>query len=201
MQPFKDRMHGVDRVHLQALLLVGDQADWKPKWTIHRFSKDPTGELTRLSRAGVDMPLLVKKFNSEYLGFDVYEGNLLLDTGINTTLWPLIIGSGGTALNHANSYLGSGTSSASPTDSTQTGLLADAVFEAMDLTYPQGPTAQVVSWRATFPSGDADQDWNEICVANANTNASGTVVNRLVQVMGTKASPAVWIPVLEITLS
>jgi hypothetical protein len=198
---FTDSMRGEDRVNLEALLIAKDQMNWRPKWTIHRFARDPHGELTRLSRAGVDTPLLVRKFSAEYLGCDVYEGNLLLNTGINSTLWPLIIGSGGTALSNANSYLGTGTSSASGSDPTQTGLLANPVFVAVDATYPQGPTAQVVSWRSTFGSGVANQAWNEICVANANTNASGTVVNRLVQTMGTKASPAVWLPILQITLS
>lgn len=179
---------------------MADNARWHPRLELHRFSKDAgNGELTRLSRRGVDMPLLIKRFPNEYLGFDVYEGNCLLNSGINTTLWPLWVGSGGTALSLANTFLGTGTSSASSGDATQTGLLGSPVFAAVDQV--TGPTAQVFSWRATFGSLVANQAWNELCVANANTNASGTVINRLVQVMGTKASPAVWLPILQITLS
>jgi hypothetical protein len=198
---FTDNMRGEDRVNLEALLIAKDQVNWRPKWTIHRFARDPHGELTRLSRAGIDVPLLVKRFPKEYLGYDVYEGNLLLNTGINSILWPLILGSGGTALNNANAYIGVG-DNATAASASQTGLLASTniAFAGMNSGYPSF-ASQVASWQATFASSVANFAWNEICVANANTNASGTVVNRLQQTMGTKASPAVWLPILQITLS
>jgi hypothetical protein len=166
-------------------------------WRIDRFN-DPDGAVSWFAaKRHVTAKHLIEMFPRHYLGYSVYKGNVMLNTGINSIFWPLVIGSGGTALSQANTFIGVGTSSASSGDATQTGLLANPVFAAV--TSLSGPTAQVVSWVASFGSLIANQAWNEICVANANTNASGTVLNRLVQAMGTKASPAVWVVTLNIT--
>jgi hypothetical protein len=181
---------------------MDDIAHYRAVWTIDKFMPQTSyeAELIEILSRENKFPVkkLIEMFPSQYQGQDRYEGNCLLNTGINSIAWPLIIGGGGTALSQANSYIGVGTS-ATGALASQTGLLANAVFVAVTST--SGPTSQAVSWVTTFGASSANQAWNEICVANNNTNASGTVLNRLVQVMGTKASPAVWIVTLTITLA
>jgi len=65
----------------------------------------------------------------------------------------------------------------------------------MEASYPQ-VSNQTATFRAQFGASEANFAWSEIGVDNGTT-----LINRLVQTMGTKASPAVWTVDLEITLS
>ena len=130
-------------------------------------------------------------------------GNLLLNEGINL-LWTLTADGTGTPFDDTNAYIGVG-DDATAASATQTGLQAvddpaHKLYKAMDGGFPTFGTDQKATWRATFGSSEANFAWNEITVANGNSDAA-TNLNRLVQYMGTKVSPGVWQVSLEITLS
>jgi len=100
------------------------------------------------------------------------------------------IGAAVTPFNNASTYLGVGDSSTAFAAS-QTDLLAGAnkLRKAMDATYPSGP-ANVITFRATFGTGDANWAWNEWGVFNAASG--GTMLNRKVESLGTKTSSQTW---------
>jgi hypothetical protein len=129
-----------------------------------------------------------------------YPGNLLLNEGINA-MWTLICGGAGTAFNNANAYIGVGDDNTAAA-AAQTGLQASTnkLYKAMDVSFPTFGTAQKATWQATFGASDANWQWREFTVANGNSNAADNL-NRLVQDVGTKASPGVWTISLEVTLS
>ncbi len=130
----------------------------------------------------------------------VVEGNLLLNNGINQ-IWQLVTGSGGTAFNQTNSYLGVGDSSVAPAAS-QTGLQGtNKYFKQVDTGFPQ-VSGTSCTWQATFSGTEANFTWNECGVANGNNPpTSGVLLNRLVQNLGTKQSGQTWTLKLTITLS
>jgi hypothetical protein len=101
----------------------------------------------------------------------------------------IIGGSTYTKYNNANAYLGTGTSSTAFA-ATQTDLLGSPVRKAMDATFPSR-SANVVTYKSTFATGDANQAWNEVGVFNAA--ASGQMMSRTVVSLGTKTSAASWV--------
>lgn len=139
------------------------------------------------------------------------DGNLLMYGGASCQ-WQTLIGNGtataGQALtffSNANAALGVGDSTAA-TAATQTDLQAatNKLRKAMDATYPQhtdATTAGAASavFRATFGTADANWVWNEWAVFNSPTAATGRMLNRKVEALGTKTSSSTW--VLTITLS
>ncbi|MGD0175796.1 MAG: hypothetical protein ABSC50_03105 [Candidatus Bathyarchaeia archaeon] len=180
------------------LMGMHEHANWHPVWTIDKF-KDPTGEIGVLSQRGMSIARLNRMFTKQYLGRSRFEGNLLLNSGINVA-WGLICGAGGTAFDNTHAYIGVG-DSATGAVATQTGIQAatNKLNKAMDATYPLAAASQAEVWRSTFASGDANWTWNEITVSNANDFTHA--LNRLVSSMGTKASGSVWVATLTITLS
>lgn len=100
------------------------------------------------------------------------------------------IGAAVTAFNNANSHIGVG-DSATAFAAGQTDLVAvtNKFRKAMDATYPSG-AANVITFRSTFATGDANFAWNEWGVFNAA--AAGTMLNRKVESLGTKTSSQTW---------
>jgi hypothetical protein len=99
------------------------------------------------------------------------------------------IGEAVTAFNNANSHIGVGDSTtafaAGQTDLVGTNKLR----KAMDATYPTRST-NVLTFRSTFGTGDANFAWNEWAVFNAATG--GTMLNRKVESLGTKTNTQTW---------
>jgi hypothetical protein len=104
----------------------------------------------------------------------------------------------GTAFNNANSYIGVGDSTTAFAAS-QTDLVAatNKLRKAMDATYPQVST-NVITFRSTFATGDANFAWQEWGVFNASS--AGTMLNRKVESLGTKTSAQTWQFTVTITL-
>jgi hypothetical protein len=126
------------------------------------------------------------------------DGNLLVTAGI-TALLNLLIGAGGTAFNNANSYLGVGDSTtAAAIGQTDLQAATNKMRKAMDATYPQ-VASNVVTFRSTFATGDANYSLQEVACFNAA--AAGTMLNRKVQDLGTKTSASTLVLTLTITLS
>ena len=100
---------------------------------------------------------------------------------------------GGSSYNkfsNANAYIGIGDSSTAHA-AAQTDLQAatNKTRKAMDATYPSR-SANVLTFRATFGTSDANYAWNERGIFNASS--SGQMLSRKVISLGTKTSSASW---------
>lgn len=113
----------------------------------------------------------------------------LTDAGRNH-MTQATIGAAVTAFNNANTYLGVG-DSATAFAAGQTDLVAasNKLRKAMDATYPSG-AANIITFRSTFGTGDANWAWNEW--ATFNGAAGGTMLNRKVESLGTKTNTQTW---------
>jgi hypothetical protein len=99
-------------------------------------------------------------------------------------------GSSYTKFTNGNAYLGVGESTTAFA-AAQTDLQgATKTRKAMDATYPSR-AANVVTYRATFATGDANYAWEEVGVFNAA--AAGEMLSRNVGSLGTKTSAASWV--------
>lgn len=100
-----------------------------------------------------------------------------------------IIGEAATDFTNANARIGVGNGTTAFA-AAQTDLQgASKLRKGMDATYPQR-TANVIVFRATFGSAEANFDWEEFGIFNAA--AAGTMLNRKVQAMGSKVAGQVW---------
>lgn len=95
-----------------------------------------------------------------------------------------------TRFNNANAHLGVGDSSTA-WNAAQTDLVAatNKSRKPMDVGYPTR-TANVLVWRATWPTADGNFAWNERGVFNAL--AAGQMLSRKVVSLGTKTNANSW---------
>lgn len=134
---------------------------------------------------------------------ELVSHNALVDVG--RALWSdLLIGAGGTTYTNAVSALGVGDSAAAyaagQTNLQGAVVTTDRIRKAMDATFPSR-AANVVTWRATFATTEANFIWNEWAIFNNVTDASGTMLNRAVVNLGTKTSAAAWQLTVTTTLT
>jgi hypothetical protein len=110
-----------------------------------------------------------------------------------------VIGESVTEFSNANAHLGVG-DSATAFAATQTDLQAasNKFRKAMDATYPTRAT-NVLTFRATFATGDANFAWQEWAVFNASS--AGTMFNRKVESLGTKTSAQSWQLTVTLTVT
>lgn len=94
--------------------------------------------------------------------------------------------------NNANSYIGVG-DSATAYAAGQTDLqgTTNRLRKAMDATYPSG-AVNVITFRSTFATTDANYAWNEWGVFNNASTGSGTMLSRKQEALGTKTSAQTW---------
>lgn len=102
-----------------------------------------------------------------------------------------------TPFNNANTYIGVGDSTTA-FSAAQTDLQAatNKLRKAMDATYPQ-VAANVVNYRATFGTSDANYAWQEWGIFNASSG--GTMLSRKVESLGTKTSAQTWVFTVTLT--
>lgn len=133
---------------------------------------------------------------------EAYEAdNLLVNAGIQL-LEDLLIGAGGTVYNNANSYIGIG-DSATAAAAAQTDLQAatNKVKKAMDATFPSR-AAQTITWRVTFATSEGNFAINEAGIFNGGLAfGTGTMLNRIVQSLGTKTSATTLQVTITVTIS
>lgn len=100
------------------------------------------------------------------------------------------IAAASTPFSNANSYIGVGDSTTAFAAS-QTDLQAatNKLRKAMDATYPSGGS-NVITFRSTFGTSDANFAWQEWGVFNASS--AGTMLSRKVESLGTKTSAQTW---------
>ncbi|MFB3882870.1 MAG: hypothetical protein ACE149_16520 [Armatimonadota bacterium] len=130
----------------------------------------------------------------------VVLGNLGLREGI-LALFNLLTGNTEDAFSEANACIGVGDSGAVAAD-TQTGLQAatNKAYVGMDTGYPVvGALAdKKVTFRATFDGDTANFAWEEITVANGNSDSADNL-NRKVESLGTKSAGNSWVVTVEIS--
>jgi hypothetical protein len=195
----RDRGRGRDKASFSDVIAVTDHLRFRTQWDIVDFL-DADGEVTKASRAGMPNAELERVFTSRIVKRQSFEGNLLLNEGINE-LWTLGCGTGATKFDNSNANIGVGDSNTAASAS-QTGLQASSnkLYKAMDGGYPTYGSSQQAVWRSTFATGDANFSWQEITVANGNSDSAKNL-NRKVQDMGTKTSAVSRVTTLTITLS
>lgn len=110
-----------------------------------------------------------------------------------------LINDSATFLNNANAYLGVGDSTtAFSAAHTDLQAATNKLRKAMDATYPQR-SSNVLTFRSTFGTSDANYAWQEWAVFNASS--SGTMFSRKVESLGTKTSAQTWILTATITVA
>lgn len=173
------------------------------EWLSRHESVDgeTTGSIQRdlLRAAGVE-PELVE-----------IDGNLLVYGGASVQ-WQTLIGNGTTTAGQALTYFNNAQAAIGVGDistaaaATQTDLAAttNKLRVAMDATYPlhtDGTTsaAASIAFKSTFGTAQANWAWNEWAVFNSATLATGRMLQRKVESLGTKTSASTW--ALTVTLS
>jgi len=123
---------------------------------------------------------------------------MALVTAFRDYLAAKLVGGAAALYDNANAYIGvgNGTTAFSAAHTDLQG--ASKLRKAMDATYPQAASG-VMTFRSTFATGDANFAWEEWGVFNAS--AAGTMMNRVVQNNGTKASTETKQVTVTITLS
>jgi hypothetical protein len=133
-------------------------------------------------------PFEVVEFRNAYVNVG---GAILLDK---------LIGGAGTVFGNANAFLGVG-DSATATTAAMVDLQAAAnkLYKAMDATFPSR-AGQVMTWKSTFGSADANYVWNEMALFNGNNPPTAVMLCRGVSAMGTKTAAASWVATYTITV-
>jgi hypothetical protein len=125
------------------------------------------------------------------------DGNILVNAGITAILNLMTAEAAPTAFSEANGYIGVGSGTANPTDPTQTDLTTPILRVVMEAGYPI-VSGSVATFRSVFSTAGSDGVWAEWGIFNAA--AAGTMLNRKVTALGTKAG-GTWTLTVTITLS
>lgn len=174
---------------------------WRARWTVRKYQGDWTAEQIDAGLAPEPYEVIER------------EGNLLMYGGASN-LWQALIGNGTTTagqtltyFNNAQAAIGVGDSTMAAA-ATQTDLQAasNKLRKAMDATYPShadgtSSGAASITFRSTFSSSDANFAWQEWGIFNSATAATGRMLNRKVESLGTKVSGATWQLTCTLTLS
>ncbi|TAH58214.1 MAG: hypothetical protein EWM48_02095 [Sphaerochaeta sp.] len=122
----------------------------------------------------------------------------LTNAGRNFIANAIINNGSPTFFTNANAHLGVGDSNTAFA-ATQTDLVAttNKLRKAMDATYPQ-ITGNVITFKSTFGSSDANFTWAEWGVFNASS--AGTMLSRKVEALGTKTT-GTWVLTITETVS
>jgi hypothetical protein len=133
------------------------------------------------------------------------EGNLLTTAGLNR-ITSLFEGAGGTVFNHADAFIGVGSSSTlaaiGDTGMGGDGSTTTAYYQPADTGYPT-QSGGVINCNATFQTGNANFAWNEWGMGDASgtltaggaiasVGTSPILINHKIASLGTKASGAIW---------
>jgi hypothetical protein len=142
------------------------------------------------------------EFHAEFDPYAIedFAGNLMMNGGVSA-LWEQAIGNGTTTadqnltyFSNARAAIGVGDSTTAAAD-TQNDLQAatNKLRKGMEATYPThadgtGAGADTITFRSSFATGDANFAWQEWAVFNSVTAATGRMLNRKVESLGTKSS-------------
>jgi hypothetical protein len=108
--------------------------------------------------------------------------------------------------NSTNAWIHVGTSTATFDSAVNSLLSTAAVARAMDATYPTSTAVNVLAFRATYTTDDANFQWNEWGVKNTSATATSTtagiLLNRLMSTsLGLKPNTQSWQLTGQITVT
>jgi hypothetical protein len=171
---------------------LGEGLAWHAHWRVDKRHGD-----------AAELDLTPAEFRARVEPYEVveFEGNAVPDIG-GAAIWDLVTGEATyTAFDAANAKLGVG-DSATAFDHADIDLKAAANFlrKGMNGGYPTY-TDMVVTFQADFTGAEANYAWNEVGTFNDITPGAGQMLNRKVQVLGTKGAGSTWTLTLTITLS
>jgi len=173
------------------MALLQDRVTHRTVWKIERYNEDMEG-------LGLSLEEFQRRFRPYHIS--EFEGNVLLNEGINNVLTTLLGGGAATAYDNSNARLGVGDSSTAE-DATQAGLQGTSTaFQGMEAGYPTYGSSQQIVWRASFGGSAANFAWNEFTVVNA-ADDTGDNLLRKVSSQGTKTSGQTWVLTLTVTFS
>jgi hypothetical protein len=134
--------------------------------------------------------------NGDLVFFDRVHGNVLLNEGITEALNCVCNTNSPVTFQNSTAQVGTGTS-ATAEGATDTDLLANGVWKAMEGGFPS-VSSQTASWKGSYGTGDANQSWQEFSVRNDSTDDLN--LNRKTSDKGTKSS-GTWTLQIDITLA
>lgn len=102
-----------------------------------------------------------------------------------------VVGESTLDFNNANAYIGVGNSSGTFAASQVDLQGGSKTRKGMDAGYPTRTSGSIMTFRSTFSTSEANYDWLEWGVFNG-TSATGTMLNRKVEQLGTKNSSQSW---------
>jgi hypothetical protein len=186
-----------------------DAVKWQAHLTIEKWGEVETAELTRIL-GHAPKPEDFHAYAVRPFEVAQVANNLLTTAGL-TRLTSLLTGGGGQALTNTACRLGvgngAGTAAVGDTDLSAAAGSANRWFQVMDATYPSA-AAGVVTFRATFGSGDGNFAWNEWgidvgtpTVSSGNTVAALLFNHKTAIAQGTKASGQTWTATASVTVS
>lgn len=160
---------------------------WRTEFKVTKYKGDFKSEAEAIA-AGAEIREVVKG-----------KDNVLANVGIQI-LEDKLIGAGSAQVYdnaHARMAVGTGSGAGAATDTDAT--FTNPVWKAMDATYPSR-SGQVVTFQATWGSGDANQAWNEWGIDNGSV--ATVLLNRKAPVtLGTKSSGETWVLQVTVTIS
>jgi hypothetical protein len=192
-----------------------DAATWNAHFTIGKFDMTDAefwakrAEAAKRLRGDHDGPLPLP----DPTDLVEWDGNMLMNGGVSL-LWEYALGNGTSTADQTLTYLTNSRAAIGVGDSTtaeaatQNDLQAatNKLRKAMDTSYPThsdgtSSGAKTFTFQSIFSNSDANWHWQEIAAFNSATAATGRMVDRVVQDMGTKTSSAVWTANLAVTIS
>lgn len=181
-----------------------DIARWHPIATVEKYSQGAVDYVR--SETGIYEPSgdVLARYVKPYDVVGI-TGNLLTTVGLDR-LTNLLIGGGGQALTATSCRLGVGDDvTAAAVADNDLSTTTNQYYRVMDATYPQQSNG-VVTFKSTFGGSDANFAWQcwGVDVGTPTVTSSGTVAgtlfNRKVASMGTKAS-GTWTLTVTVTFS
>ena len=141
------------------------------------------------------------------------QGNLLMYGGVSL-LWQCAIGNGTSTAGQALTFLSNTRAAIGVGDSTTAAAATQTDLQAasnktrvgMDSGYPSHTDATTsgaatITFRSTYDTSTANFAWQEWGVFNSSTAATGRMVNRKVESLGTKPNTQTWQFTITITIS
>lgn len=189
-------------MQVRDLLGKDKRARWRVTTTLDKFDGDWTaGQID----AGLADGALAERLER--------TGNLLMYGGVSC-LWQCLIGNGTSTAGQSLTYFSNARAAIGVGDSTtaaaatQTDLQASTnkTRVAMDAGYPSHTDATTsgaatITFRSTFDTSTANWAWQEWGVFNSSSAATGRMLNRKVESLGTKPNTQTWQFTVTITIA
>jgi hypothetical protein len=126
--------------------------------------------------------------------------NMFLTAGINE-IWKLATGQDSNVYDNTHAQIGVGEAATPAAGQTDLQASTNKTYKAMNANYPNVPSGGVITFQATFGTGDANYVWNEFVIKHSS---SGICLNRSTNGgngFGTKSSGSSWVVTATLTIS